>query len=95
MPFEISVSPHALDDIEEAAHYYNGKVVGLGSRFARQVQSTIEKIADNPFMYEERYNGIRCAGIWRFPFLIHFVADKKAGTVLILSVYSTYQYPKW
>jgi toxin ParE1/3/4 len=95
MTFKILVSPHALDDIEAAAHYYNEKVTGLGSRFAHQVQSTIEKIADNPFMYEVRYNGIRCAGVWKFPFLIHFTADREAGTVLILSVYSTYQNPKW
>ncbi|MCE6992227.1 type II toxin-antitoxin system RelE/ParE family toxin [Dyadobacter sp. CY323] len=95
MSFEIVLVQNAIDDIEAAVTYYNDELAGLGNRFLNQVDSTIKRITDAPFIYSVRYANIRCAGIWRFPFLIHFNIDESLSKIFILAVYSTHQQPLW
>ena len=94
MHFEIVFSEHALIDIEETFHYYNEQSDGLGSRFVNQVQSAVKKIAANPFLYAVRYERIRCAGVWKFPFLVHFNVNSSSDVITILAVFSTHRNPK-
>ncbi|KAA6436631.1 hypothetical protein FEM33_21030 [Dyadobacter flavalbus] len=93
--FQILLSSHAIQDIEESMSYYEEKLMGLGLRFYNQVESTINQIARNPFIYSVKYESIRCANVWKFPFLIHFSIDESFKIVTILAVYNTYQRPLW
>ena len=42
----------ALCDTEEARRYYDSKLDCLGQRFANAVADTIERIAENPLLYQ-------------------------------------------
>jgi len=42
-----------------------------------------------------RYDDIRCAGIKKFPYLVHYHINEDEQLVTILSVYSTYKEPLW
>ena len=93
--YKVIFSPNALKDIEEAVIYYNGQQKNLGKKFAREVQSTLKSIKDNPFYSSIRYDDIRCAVVSVFPFLIHYHVERDINTVKILSVYNTYRQPLW
>lgn len=91
--FVVVFSPIAIDDADEAVAYYENVQAGLGKRFAVQLQISLNSIKRNPFFASVRYDGIRCAGIKKFPFLVHYHIDEKQQLVIILAVYSTYREP--
>ncbi|MFN5648057.1 MAG: type II toxin-antitoxin system RelE/ParE family toxin [Sphingobacteriales bacterium] len=93
--YAIIFSPVTFDDIEKACEYYEKKQTGLGKRFATQLQLTLNTIKSNPFFATVRYDDIRCAGIKKFPYLVHYHINEDEQLVTILSVYSTYKLPLW
>lgn len=93
--YQVIFSPLALNDIDQAAGYYNEQQQGLGKRFAVQVQATLNAIKRNPFFASVRYDGVRCAQVKKFPFLVHYIIDEDNSIVTIAAVYSTYQEPFW
>lgn len=71
------------------------KQTGLGERFARQLQSTLNTIQRNPFFASIRYDDIRCAAIKKFPYLVHYHIDEEELVVTIIAIYSSYKEPFW
>ena len=70
--FAVTFSPVAIDDIEQAAAYYEDVQPGLGKRFASQLLLTLNAIKRNPFFASVRYDDIRCAQVKKFPYLVHY-----------------------
>ena len=70
--FTVIFSPVAFADVEQAVDYYEEKQSGLGKRFGAQLQLTLNTIKRNPFFATVRYDDIRCAGIKKFPYLVHY-----------------------
>ncbi len=64
--FAVTFSPVAIDDIEQAAAYYEDMQPGLGKRFASQLLLTLNAIKRNPFFASVRYDYIRCAQVRNF-----------------------------
>jgi len=93
--FVVIFSPIAIDDAEQAVEYYEEKQTGLGKRFARQLQSTLNSIKRNPFFASVRYDDIRCAAVKKFPYLVHYHINEEELLVTIVAVYSTYKEPLW
>lgn len=93
--FTVIFSPVAIDDAEQAVDYYEEKQTGLGKRFAAQLQLTLNTIKRNPFFASIRYDDIRCAGIKKFPYLVHYHINEEELLVTIIAVYSTYREPLW
>lgn len=91
--FTVIFSPLAIEDAEQAFDYYEEKQTGLGSRFAAQLQLTLNAIKRNPFFAAIRYDDIRCARIKKFPYLIHYHINEDELLVTIIAVYSTYREP--
>jgi hypothetical protein len=57
------VRPEAQTDIREAARWYEGREIGLGLRFLREIRTALEQITDNPLMFpivEEDMLAARC-----------------------------------
>jgi plasmid stabilization system protein ParE len=50
MAYEILISNDAVYDVQDAAHYYNMKKTGLGDRFIDHLESSINSIANNPYI---------------------------------------------
>lgn len=46
-------------DIKDAVDYYNGKQVGLGDRFFKNLLIKIEKVNVDPNAYSIRYENVR------------------------------------
>jgi toxin ParE1/3/4 len=93
--FNVIFSPVAIDDAEQAVDYYEKKQTGLGKRFAAQLLLTLNTIKRNPFFASIRYDDIRCAGIKKFPYLVHYHINEEELLVTIIAVYSTYREPLW
>ncbi len=93
--FEIFFSSQALTDIEEAVDYYNEVSFGLGNRFLTDFQQTYKSISLNPFFASLKYGQVRCAAFRKFPFSIHYLANKKTKIVTILAVFNTWKEPFW
>lgn len=56
----------------ESAVFYEGMAIGLGSDFLDEVQSTIEKICENPRIAEKEAKNIRQFTLARFPYSIFY-----------------------
>jgi hypothetical protein len=67
--FEVAFSPMALDDINATVNYYEGLKQGLGDRFSKQLQATLNAIKRNAYFAAVRYDDIRAARIKKFPYL--------------------------
>jgi hypothetical protein len=93
--YTVVFAPLAMQDIEDAAAYYNEQQPGLGKHFAVQLQHALAAIKRNPFFSAVRYEDIRCAQVPKFPFLVHYKIDEPTTTVTIAAVYSTFQQPLW
>ena len=57
--FKIVFSPFALDDVKEAAKWYNSQQKGLGKRFKGEVKDVVNSISLNPFFASVKYDNVR------------------------------------
>ncbi len=92
--FIVIFSPVAIDEVEQTIDYYEERQSGLGKRFAAQLQLTLNAIKRNPFFASVLYDNIRCAGIKKFPYLVHYNIDDDE-LVTVIAVYSTYKESLW
>lgn len=80
----IQFLPEAVDDVREAALFYQGRVSGLGSRFRKELNAVLQTIALNPLIKRERSGGYRRANMPSFPFYIVFILED--DKIIIVSV---------
>ena len=78
----LKISPFALTDLEESIEYYNLEKQNLGNEFAKIVNSTFERIKENPNQFPKEYKEMRKAKTERFSFNVFFVSSEKFGYVL-------------
>ena len=64
----VTLRPEALEDLENAARWYEERRRGLGERLLDEVLHTIVLIAENPSRYPLIHGDIRRAVMRRFPF---------------------------
>jgi len=93
--YTVVFSPMAIDDIEQTVEYYQKQQPGPGSRFAAQLQLTLNSVKRNPFFASVRYDDIRCTAIKKFPYLVHYHIHEDQMLVTIVAVYPTHKEPFW
>ena len=93
--YKIVFSPKALNDIEEAVDYYNELSPGLGNRFLTDFNLIYKAIHLNPLFASVKYDDVRCAGLKKFPFSVHYTASKINRMVTIIAVFNTWKKPFW
>lgn len=59
-------------DIEKSVRWHEQQRLGLGSRFRRRVEETINRVESNPYQFAAGLYGIRHAPTKRFKFVIHY-----------------------
>ena len=74
--FKSIILPLALEDIREAAIWYNNQQKGLGNRFTNQVRDKVHFIQQNPNTYKVRHANVRTAVLNIFPFMLHYTVDE-------------------
>ena len=93
--YEIVFSPKALNDMEDAVDYYNQVSLGLGNRFLTDFNVIYKAIDLNPFFASVKYDDVRCAGLKRFPFSVHYSVNKSNKVITIAAVFNTWKEPFW
>ena len=86
-------TPHANEEVVSAIAYYNDKQKGLGKRFAYELQVAVSYMLSWPNKSEIRYKNVRAAIVKNFPFLVFYSFNTENKTILVLSVFNTYQNP--
>lgn len=76
------VTPDAEADILEAFRSYEEKQVGLGARFLDEIEQSLNRVAPNPYLYQEVEPDIRRAVVHTFPYLVFYAFDADAVHVL-------------
>ena len=71
-----SINQDALQDIRDAADWYNFKTKGLGDEFKRQAISKINSLKKNPSIYTIRYTDVLCLLIKTTRFLFILLLTK-------------------
>lgn len=94
MAYKIKLEPEASNDIQQAMDWYNTKQAGLGKKFYKSLQKSIDGLTTYPF-YQIRYGGnVRCLPIKNFPYMLHFTIDENQTIVIIRAVFHTSKSPQ-
>jgi plasmid stabilization system protein ParE len=88
----VAASPAAETDIADAVDWYEERSPGLGRRFLSDIQSLIDRIADNPLQYALVYRDARHALLRRFPYALIFRIEE--NEVRVLACYHTSRNPR-
>jgi toxin ParE1/3/4 len=51
--YALLVRRQAKSDLQRAAKWYEKQRTGLGREFVSEVERTLRRVADNPFLYQE------------------------------------------
>lgn len=87
MAFKINYHHDVKYDIEDAKYWYNKQQSGLGQKLLFQIKKVISAIVENPYLFQEKYNGIRIAYTSIFPFGVHYFVDEKNKIITILAIF--------
>lgn len=58
MSYSITLTPLAIDDIQDGFEFYNSRVANLGFRFAEEMDAALHDIAPMPTTYGFRYKNV-------------------------------------
>ena len=83
----------ALDELSEAAAFYDERVAGLGADFLDEVDGAVARIQQFPEAWSRLSEGFRRCSLRRFPYtLIYTLLDD--GEILIVSVFHQSREPR-
>jgi plasmid stabilization system protein ParE len=75
------LTPEAEVDLAEAIAYYETQLSGLGDEFVAAVEQQLERIVENPALYQVLHRGVRRAVMRRFPYGIFYWVEEQAVVV--------------
>jgi toxin ParE1/3/4 len=88
---KLRYTDRALEDIELAFAWYERQKKGLGFEFLDNLEACIEKINDQPEMYQILYAKFRGCVIRRFPFSVFYTIE--LHEIVVHSVFDNRQDP--
>jgi hypothetical protein len=83
--FRVYLTKEAEVEALEAKAYYQDISPALGNTFAQNLEARLQQLKTQ-WGYQIRYKKVRCVCIKKFPYLLHYLVYKRAGTVRVLSV---------
>lgn len=63
MAFAANISEVAEKAIKSAKDYHDSKIMGSGTELLSEVLDSLDRIENNPFMYQIRFDTIRAAPV--------------------------------
>jgi toxin ParE1/3/4 len=85
MRYRLIIRKRAETHISEAYNWYEQQRTGLGYEFVLSLESALRTIERNPFLFQAKYNKLRCILIPRFPYgIFYFIAE---NTVIVIAVF--------
>ncbi|MES2837349.1 MAG: type II toxin-antitoxin system RelE/ParE family toxin [Bacteroidota bacterium] len=91
--YKISFATLAETEIIDAYNFYEDKQKNLGERFLTTIQTSINSIKLNPFIYQRKYKHFREAFVKKFPYFL--VYEIIGDTIVVVSVFHTSKNPKY
>lgn len=93
--FEIRLLKEAELDVIDACNWYEDKQKGLGKRFVREVNSTLQRIGKAPHHFQVRFSEVfRFAPLKRFPYLIVYKILEEERTAIVNAVFHSSKDPQ-
>lgn len=86
----LSIAERELDD---AFRYYEGIYHGLGLRFIREIESTIERIKAHPDAWQQASDLTRKCILNKFPHSI--IYQSRGDLILVVAIASHHQRPNY
>lgn len=90
--FKVLLYDGAVEDYKNAIDYYSNISPKVVNKFHNAINSTFNELKKNPF-YQIRYDKMRMKLVKNFPYLIHFMVDENANTVLVYGIRNAYRNP--
>lgn len=84
MKYVIYVEDTADSDVVEAVKYYEGKQEGLGERFLKHWEQTLELLKQNPNLYQKKHKHYRQILIKPFPY--HIIYEIEQNNIFVYKV---------
>lgn len=84
MSLPVRVRREAVQDIEDAAVWYEEQSGGLGREFLDEVRRSLQRVAEQPELYPSVHRNTRRALTHRFPFGVFFRVE--AGSIVVIAV---------
>jgi plasmid stabilization system protein ParE len=66
----VRLTSPANAELAAALEWYANIESSLSVRFLDEYEAVIEKLRDNPWQFPVVHNGVRRAGLWRFPYAL-------------------------
>lgn len=80
--------PAAVEDLTEAAKFYDSHVSGLGTDFLEEVNHTVSRIANSPVRYATVRGNIRRCMLRRFPYGVYYRETNDEIRILVIKHHS-------
>jgi plasmid stabilization system protein ParE len=94
--YKVQYSIESIAQIKRITNWYKEINVELGSRFARNLRQAINSLKENPFNASFRYDDVRYAVVYKFPYAAHYTVNKEEHFVIIHAVFAFQENPeKW
>jgi plasmid stabilization system protein ParE len=81
----LTVRPEAELDALDAARWYEGERVDLGTEFLIELRATFSRIEEGPQRFPVVFREIRRAILRRFPFGVFFIVEIEGAVVLAIT----------
>jgi hypothetical protein len=94
--YKVQYSIESVAQIKRITNWYKEIDEKLGNRFARNLRQAINILKENPFNASFRYDDVRYAVVYKFPYAAHYTIDKQKYLVIIHAVFAFQENPeKW
>ena len=94
MRFTVEYNPEFFNDLVQAVDWYNDRQIGLGERFFNKVRKQTAKLSTLALLFAVKYDDIRCMGIDRFPYMVHYRVNEQTSTVKVEALLHTSRDPE-
>lgn len=90
----VHLLPEAVQDLVEAANWYEQKSIGLGREFVECIEECLQLIGSHPLMCPLAHKAYRRAKVRRFPYVIFY--EPVGSAIIVYAVYHSSRDPaKW
>ena len=80
----LTLGKEAEKDIKDAYNWYENQRQFLGKDFLSEIESTLNRIQENPQLYSYAHKSIRRALIKRFPYAVYYIETESNIVVLAI-----------
>ena len=93
MKFSLNYHPSAQKEYLDSVSWYEQAKTGLGEQFIQELEAMLDKIEQNPFLFQVKRKRLREGKLRSFPYIIVYTVNSRKKEILILAVFHTSRNP--